>query len=338
MKKQIGILLINLGTPNAPDKQAVRRYLREFLSDPRVIDISGLLRWLLLNFIILPFRPKQTSRAYQQIWTKDGSPLLLHSEALAKQLQETLGNDYFVVLGMRYGKPSIASALQKLKQQRCHKIKILPLFPQYSSAVTGSALAKTMSLIQQWRDIPSLDIIADFYQHPLFIQTSQQIILENLKNSEPDLILFSYHGLPLRQLAKNACQSLCDQKMHCPQHQATHSCYRQQCYATSALIANALGLNESQFATSFQSRLGKTPWITPYTDQLLTQLANRGIKKLAIVCPSFVADCLETLEEMGIRAKKQWLSLGGSDFKLIPCLNTDARWVKAISHMMTEKR
>lgn len=339
MKNPVGILLINLGTPDAPNKKAIRRYLREFLSDPRVIDLPAMARWLLLNCFILPFRPKQTSHAYQQIWTPQGSPLLLNSQQLSHALQEKLGTDFCVRLGMRYGSPSLSMALHQLQQQRCEKIIILPLFPQYSSAASGSAIEKTLSIIKQWHEIPDLEIITDFYQHPAFIHAQQQVIQTSLKDFNPDLLLFSYHGLPERQLNQTNChQSECNLKTICPRSQAINRfCYRHQCYVTSEKIAEALGLEKSQYVTSFQSRLGKTPWIRPYTDEQLKILAKHGIKKLAIVCPSFVADCLETLEEIGIRAKKQWLDTTGNEFKLIPCLNAETTWVSAITTMIKER-
>lgn len=336
LQRLTGILLINLGTPEAPNKSAVRRYLREFLSDPRVIDIHRVVRWILLHFFILPFRPKQSAHAYQQIWTDKGSPLLEHSNELTDKLDSALGNNFAVALGMRYGKPSIENALQHLIKKQCEKIIILPLFPQYSSAASGSAIEKTLTLIKQQKEIPSISIISDFFNQPAFIAAYQNLLKKELEDFPFDLLLFSYHGLPIRQL--NGCgNTTCAQTQSCPPMQNNHRfCYRSQCYTTSYLLARELTLKEHQYQTAFQSRLGKTPWIKPYTDQCLIELSQQGIKNLAIACPSFVVDCLETLEEIGIRAKNQWRSLGGENFKLIPCLNSNPVWINALKTMIEE--
>jgi ferrochelatase len=324
-----GILLINLGTPDQPDVPSVRKYLREFLSDPRVIDLPTPARWLLLNLIILPFRPKQSSEAYQQIWTEQGSPLLINSQNLVDAVAKKLGNDYQVVLGMRYGNPSIPSALEQLKH--CQQIKVLPLFPQYSSAATGSAIEKVLCTVAMQWNTPSISIINSFYDQPQFIAAYAKIIEKNLAEKKPDLLLFSYHGLPERHIKKSECQAACDLRNACPDMNNDNSyCYRAQCYATSKLLAQQLGLQEDQYITTFQSRLGRVPWIQPYTDNELPKLIKQGIKNIAVACPSFTADCLETLEEIGLRAKQQWQELGGESFTLIPCLNDDEAWVESI--------
>ncbi len=336
-KHPIGVLLINLGTPDSPSPKSVRRYLREFLSDPRVIDLPKIPRWLLLNLVILPFRPYQSSRAYQKIWQTQGSPLLIHSRNLKTALAKNLGDDYHVELGMRYGQPNIEKALDQLLSQTCRKIIVMPLFPQYASASNGSAIAKTLELLKTKWNIPAVEIRSDFFEHPGFIKAYANIIQQELQSFDFDCLLFSYHGLPQRHIAKSQCQHSdhCQLKTPCPIIDINNRfCYRAQCYATSRKIAEYLALNENQYRVSFQSRLGRTPWITPYTDLLLPQLAKQGIKNLAIVSPSFVADCLETLEEIGIRAHRQWQSLGGQNFKLIPCLNNHALWVKALSDLI----
>lgn len=324
-----GLLLINLGTPNQPDVRSIRRYLREFLADKRVITLPTPLRYLLLYAFILPFRAKQTTRAYQQIWTAEGSPLLCNSVTLQKKVQALLQEEYLVALGMRYGQPSIETALKSLST--CSDITVLPLYPQYSSAATGSSIEKVLTLLANQTTLPSLRIIRDFHAHPDFIAA----VADTIKTYQAthDYLLFSYHGVPKQHLIQGGCQACC-QSACPPTTNNDIGCYRAQCFQTTRSIANQLQLNSEAFSTSFQSRLGKTPWIKPYTDEVLVDLANRGIKRLAIVCPSFVADCLETIEEIGVRAQEQWLELGGEQLTLIPCLNDTDVWVKAISNII----
>lgn len=320
-----GLLLINLGTPDSPSTSSVRQYLKEFLSDKRVIDLWAPLRYLLLYAFILPFRPKQSAHAYQAIWTKEGSPLLINSQKLVKQLQESLGPDFQVALGMRYGKPSIAHALNQLAT--CNQLTILPLYPQYSSAANGSSIEKVLTLLAQQSAPPTFRIIRDFYQHPGFIHAQGELIRPHL-NSQ-NYLLFSFHGIPQHHLTKVNCQEIC-QKACKPISVNTQDCYRAHCFASSRALAEYLELEPNQYTVAFQSRLGKTPWIKPYTDEILPQLIKQGIKNLVVVCPSFVADCLETLEEIGIRAQQQWRQLGGQAFTLIPCVNDQPLWVKGI--------
>lgn len=303
----IGILLLNTGTPVKPDRRHVAKYLREFLMDPRVIDLPFWIRWPLVNLVIVPTRARFSSHAYQQIWTEAGSPLLVHSQNLKTKLAEKLGENYCVELGMRYGSSSIASGLEKLKH--CAKIILVPMYPQYASASSGSVLEESLNIISCWKNIPALSISPAFYNEPGFTQIYVQVIKNSLDEKSPDFLLFSYHGLPERQDAQ------------------INPSYSLQCYATSQALAGELKLSSEQYATTFQSRLGKTPWIKPYTDDYLSILINRGVKNLWVACPSFVADCLETLEEVGIRLKAQWLGLGGKDFQLLPCLNSEQVWV-----------
>jgi protoporphyrin/coproporphyrin ferrochelatase len=333
-----GVLLINLGTPAAPDKKSVRAYLAEFLHDRRVIDLPALWRYLLVEALILPFRPQWAAQAYQQIWTSAGSPLLVYSQQLAQQLAAKLGENYLVALGMRYGKPDLISAIHYLKQHGCRRWVVMPLFPQYASAVTGSALEKTLHELQQWAEIPQVKLFNSFYDHPGFIKAWRAVVQENLPAESPDVWIFSYHGLPIRQLDKRGCDTTaCLAGVHCVAETVhNHSCYRRQCFATSQLLAQALGLAPHQYRVSFQSRLGRTPWITPYTDRLLPELAATGVKKIAVVCPSFVVDCLETLEEIGIRARNQWQQLGGTQFTLIPCLNHHPVWIEGLVNIVSD--
>jgi len=320
-----GLLLINLGTPKNADIKAVRSYLREFLTDRRVIDLPAAIRYVLVYAFILPFRPKKTLKAYQEIWTDEGSPLLSNSLALVEQLQTRIGDSVKIALGMRYGAPSIAQALMSLKD--CTSITVLPLYPQYSSAATGSAIEEVLRVAAKLEVIPSLRILANFYQHPAYIKAQAEKIKSHLDPQSH--LLFTYHGIPERQLVKSGCESVCADI--CPPiTKKNQDCYKAQCCETSRLIAAELALKPTQFSIAFQSRLGKTPWTKPYATEMLGALSAKGIKNLTVVCPSFVTDCLETLEEIGIRAKQQWLDLGGEQFTLVPCLNTDPMWINAL--------
>ena len=340
----IGVLLVNLGTPEAPATAEVRAYLREFLSDPRVIDINPLGRWLLLNVFILPFRPAKSAAAYRSVWMPGGSPLLVHSRAFADGVQTSLNEKapgrFVVRLAMRYGQPSIPSVLEELLKQDLERLIILPLFPQYSSAATGSALERVMKAVAESWNVPAIDSFDSFYDAPAFIDGFRDVARPVLDAFAPDHILFSYHGLPERQVKKsdttgthclasaNCCDSICP---------ANRSCYRAHCVATTNAIVSALSLAPGTFSYSFQSRLGRTPWIKPYTDLVLPELAQKGIKRLAVFSPAFVADCLETVEEIGIRAKEQWQALGGEELVLIPSLNAHPTWVNGVADMVLER-
>jgi ferrochelatase len=254
--------------------------------------------------------------------------LLYHSLQLATELQRRLDKQCKVVLGMRYGNPSIQQALSQL--EGCDKITVLPLYPQYSSAATGSSIEKVLEILSSQPVIPSINIIGHFFAHPGFIQAQAQVITPFL--SKHDYILFSYHGLPEKHLMIEGCNMICANE--CPStNNLPRHCYRLQCFQTTASIAKVLALTHQQYGTSFQSRLGKTPWIKPYTNEVLRELNAKGIKRLAIVCPSFVSDCLETLEEIGEQAQEQWLSMGGEQLSLIPSLNDNKLWIDSILSM-----
>lgn len=331
--KQKGILLINLGTPDQCDGASVRRYLREFLNDPRVVDLPWYVRWPLVNLLIVPFRHKKTTQAYKKIWTEAGSPLLTHTQNLCTAVSKQLGDSYRVAYGMRYGKPSIATALKQVDE--CDSIIVLPLFPQYSSAANGSAIENFYRVLSSKWNMPSVHVINDFYNHSGFIAACADIIRTHCAESKPDLVLFSYHGLPERHIDKSDCKAACGHSNACPvMVEQNRFCYRAQCYATTNLIAVKLGMQDNEYSVSFQSRLGRTPWIKPYTDIVLQELIQKGVKHLAIVCPSFVSDCLETLEEINIRAREQWVSLGGTEFTYIPCVNETPLWVEAVAGMV----
>jgi protoporphyrin/coproporphyrin ferrochelatase len=332
-------LLINLGTPDSPSVSDVRRYLREFLSDPRVIDIPAPARWLLLNAIILPFRPKKSAAAYKAVWMPEGSPLLVYERAFEQSVRAKLGARYVVELGMRYGSPSIAEAFEKIEAQDVEKIVVLPLFPQYASASTGSALERTLEIAKNRTAVPDLVTINAFYDHPEFIESFAAVARPHVEEMKPDHVLFSYHGIPERHVqATDPSGAHCLKKNDCCDAigPANRNCYRAQCYATTRALAAKLGLSAEQHSVSFQSRLGRTPWIKPYTDLVLPELAKKNIKKVLVLCPAFVADCLETVEEIGIRAKEQWAELGGAELRLVPSLNAHERWVEGAAQMIRD--
>jgi ferrochelatase len=335
MKK--GLLLINLGTPDDSSVEAVRRYLDEFLMDPFVVDLPYPLRFLLVKGIILRFRPKRSAELYQKIWLDEGSPLLVYSEQLLTVLQQELKNNYSLALGMRYGKPSIAAALEQLQPDQLDELTVLPLFPQYSEAATESAIQAFHRAYKNFSG-PKAKIIRDFYNHPAFIDAYAEIISQHYNKEQHEHLLLSYHGLPVKHLEKIGCEHVgkhCLDAIGCPKISSQNrDCYRAQCYATSHAITNKLNFNSNEYSVSFQSRLGKTPWIKPYTDLHLAELYNKGIRKLAIASPSFVTDCLETLEELAIRAKEQWLELGGESLTVIPCLNSHRLWIKALAQII----
>src|SRR3990167_503886 len=281
-----GVLLVNLGTPEAPTQAGVGKFLREFLIDSRVIDLPTWLRYVLVYILIVPFRSRKLARAYKLIWDSNGSPLLINSYSLVNALQLSLGSQYIVALGMRYGQPSLSTALHAL--DTCNKITILPLYPQYSSAATGSAIEKILSLLNHFPHYPNVQLIRDFYQHSGFIIPQSELIALYLPDH--DYILFSFHGLPLRQLhasCRKPCAGICPKNNNAYSEPA---CYRAQCFATARAIANQIDIPEHQYSVVFQSRLGNTQWIEPYIEHILPQLAAKGVKHLMVACPSFVTN------------------------------------------------
>lgn len=310
-----GILLINVGTPNAPTSEALRRYLTEFLSDPGVIDAHPLLRWMLVHLVIVPFRSPKSAALYQKIWTTEGSPLLVNSGRLADKVSVQLGETCAVAIGMRYGHPSIRSALHQLVGRRAEKIRILPLFPQYSFSTTRSSIGETRRAAAELGIGDRLEFLPPFFDHPGFIRSFAGIG-RPLLTPDIDHILFSFHGLPEKQVAKG-------------------DPYREQCLRTAELLAAELSLEEGSYTVSFQSRLGRTEWIKPYTDLELARLAREGKKRVVVFCPSFVADCLETLEEIGIRGREIFLANGGESLTLVPSLNDHPAWVETVSELVS---
>jgi ferrochelatase len=334
---------VNLGTPDDTSVPAVRRYLDEFLMDGRVIDISDFARFLLVKLIVLPRRPRLTGEAYEQIWTEDGSPLLFHTERLAEAVRERLGADVPVEIAMRYGNPSIASALDRMRARGVDRLVIFPLYPQYASATTGTVVEKVWELAGKRWNTPSLVNVGAFYDDPGFIEAERQVAAPALEEFRPEHVVMSFHGVPERHIFKG------DESpgaQHCLKSGdccdtigvANRNCYRAHCIHTARAIARALALPSDQWTLAFQSKFGRDKWIEPATDALVVQLAQQGKKRIAVMCPAFVADCIETLEEIAIRAKEDFVAAGGEDLLLVPSLNAHPAWADTVARLVLEHR
>jgi len=314
-QSSIGLLLVNLGTPDSPSRADVRRYLKEFLSDPRVVEGSRIAWWLVLNGIILNTRPKKSSAAYQKIWTSDGSPLLYFTQRQRDALQQQLGAQVKVVMAMRYGNPSIAAGLNELKQAGCSRILLFPLYPQYSATTTGSVFDAVSNELQQWRWIPELRMINQYYDHPDYINAlADSVRAFQKENGTPDKLLMSFHGLPRS-------------------YTEAGDPYASQCEQTAALLGDALALETSRWLLTYQSRVGPREWLQPYTDETLKQLPGQGIKNIQVICPGFAVDCLETLEEIAMQNRDIFLSAGGEKYDYIPCLNDDPAHIETLAKL-----
>jgi ferrochelatase len=331
-----GILLVNLGTPDSPSTADVRKYLNEFLMDGRVIDINPVLRTLLVQGIIVPFRAPKSAKLYQAIWDKEtGSPLLHYSKLQHQALQQRLGDEYQVELAMRYQTPSIESALERLKANLISDIKVIPMFPQYASASTGSVQEKVMDLIKTWQTIPNISFVNSFHNDDLMIQT----FANNAQKYQADTydhILFSFHGLPQRQIKKcDHTHTYCLQVDGCCDtlNDTNKFCYSAQSYDTARLIAEKMGLPKEKYTVCFQSRLGNDPWVQPYTSKVVEQLAKEGKKRLLVFCPAFVADCLETVYEVTEEYGGEFRALGGEHVQLVESLNDSPTFIDALERM-----
>lgn len=332
-----GILLINLGTPDSPQKRDVKRYLNEFLTDGRVIDLPWLSRQLLVRGVIVPKRVRESSRSYQAIWTEEGSPLMCYGIALQNKLQAALGEKFHVALAMRYRNPSIDAVLKGM-EGRFERLIILPLFPQYASATTGSVHQRVMENLSQWEIIPETTFINSYYNHPALIEAFCAIA-QNYPLDTYDHILMSFHGLPERYLKKADRNSHCLAKKECCQKlcDLNKQCYSAQCHETARAIAEKLGIPKEHYSVCFQSRLGKEPWIQPYTsDQLKTMIA-KGCKKILVMSPAFACDCLETIQEIGVEYNHEFKTLGGQKLDLMHGLNDHPLWIKALKTLVMEK-
>jgi protoporphyrin/coproporphyrin ferrochelatase len=330
------VLLVNLGTPDSSSTGDVKKYLTEFLNDPRVIDLPWLKRSLLVNLLIVPFRSSRSAKLYQKIWTPEGSPLLVYSKQVKEKLQTLLGDKFVVELAMRYQTPSIDQALETFHNEKLKKIIVLPLFPQYASASTGSVHEKIMKLIGKWQVLPPIAFINSYCNHSAFINAWEAVAKKyTLQNY--DHILFSFHGLPERQISKADISGNCLKENCCDSlNKHNYYCYRAQCYETARQITAKLGISKENYTVCFQSRLGKDPWIKPYTDVVLKELAASGKKKLLAFAPAFVSDCLETIYEIGVEYDEAFRSYGGEKVQLVESLNADPAWISALKTMVLE--
>lgn len=312
-----GILLLNLGTPEAPTPAAVRTYLREFLSDPRVVEIPRPLWWLILNLFILPFRPKESAKRYAQVWTADGSPLKFHTERQARMLRGYLGErskaPLQVEYAMRYGNPSIAATLARMKAEGCTRILAVPLYPQYAASTTATAIDAVGAALARMRNQPALRTIRNFHDEPGYIDALAQSVRDYwAAHGRPDLLVMSFHGVPRYTLDRG-------DPYHC------------ECHKTARLLAEALQLPPEKYQLTFQSRFGRAEWLKPYTAEVLKALGAKKTGRVDVVCPGFVSDCLETLEEIAIEGKGIFLNAGGGAYNAIPCLNENDLWIRALA-------
>lgn len=327
------VVLINLGTPDSPSTKDVRKYLFQFLNDKRVIDIPWLLRKLLVNLIIVPFRAPKSAKLYQKLWTKDGSPLIIYGNKAKKLLQESLGDEYSVHLAMRYQNPGLPDVMEQVRLENPKKIICVPMYPHYASSSSGSTIEEVMRIVKNWYVFPDLRFTGQFYDHPGFIET----IVDNAKKhdlSNFDHFIFSYHGLPERQVDKVYDEGLCSDK-HC-ETEITHEnlhCYKATSYATTRLIADKLNLKEEQYTVSFQSRLDKK-WLEPFSDVVVEELAKKGMKKVLVFSPAFVCDCLETTIEIEDEYREIFQDHGGIQLDLVESLNDHPKWIATLKDIV----
>ena len=336
-KAKTGVLLVNLGTPDSTATGDVRKYLREFLMDWRVIDFPFIPRWMLVNLIIAPFRAPKSAKEYRKLWTERGSPLLFHTEDLRDKLVKKLDPEKYVVeMAMRYQTPSIENGLKNLNKANVKKIIVLPLFPQYASATNGSVADKVMEIAKEWQIVPSISFVNNFVEHPLFLQAWSEVGKEMMDKAEYDMFLFSYHGLPERQIRKGSVEGYCQLSDKCCGNYTKKNqfCYRGQCFHTTRLLVEKMQLPADKVMTCFQSRLGNDPWIKPYTEDVIKELAAKGIKKVLVFSPAFVADCLETIVEVGEEYKEKFEELGGEEWELVPSLNSNDTWVDCVADLV----
>ncbi|MCP3675508.1 MAG: ferrochelatase [Gammaproteobacteria bacterium] len=330
MKK--GILLVNLGTPDSPSVRDVRQFLREFLMDPLVVDMPLIARWLLVNGIVVPFRGSKSAAEYQRLWTEKGSPLKVHSEALFTKMKERMGSKYSLAMAMRYQSPTIVSGLQELRDAGCEELLILPLFPQYAEATSLSVFNKVADDLKKIGWSVKTKKIYNFATDTGFINALASQA-NSIKTGEIDHTVFSYHGLPERQLEKmnSGClkEGCCDDL-----NEQNNNCYRAQCYATSRALAEKNQFSKEQYSVCFQSRQGNIPWIQPYVDDVISDLAKQGHRKINVFSPAFVADCLETTIEIGHTYRNLFKELGGEELYLVPSLNSSDTWCDALESII----
>lgn len=338
MSSSEAVLLVNLGSPDSPQVPDVRRYLREFLSDKRVLDTPAPIRQFVLNVFILPRRPKNTAHAYQKIWTDEGAPLVVISRKIQKLLQDRV--DIPVELAMRYGKPSIRDVLNSMVKKGVQKIHLIPLYPHNAMSSFETAVVRVQEVLKEVGKGVELNTFPPFYQHPKYIQALVDSASSHLQKPY-DHLLFSFHGIPERHLKQedgSGCHCLIAKDCCTTPNPVHRTCYRAHCYATVQAFVKKAGIPEDKYSVSFQSRLGREPWLTPYTDFELEKFPSKGIKKLLVICPSFVSDCLETLEEISMRGKEIFTEAGGETFHQIPCLNEHPAWIDALHCFVDELR
>ncbi len=316
-----GVLLINLGTPEAPTPAAVRTYLREFLSDPRVVEIPRAVWWLILNLFILPFRPKESAKRYAQVWTPEGSPLKVHSERQARLLRGYLGESIktplLVEYAMRYGSPSISDTLDRMRAAGCTRILAVPLYPQYAASTTATAVDALGAALATMRNQPALRTVRNFHDDPGYIAALAQSVRDYwTAHGRPDMLVMSFHGVPRYTLDRG-------DPYHC------------ECHKTARLLAEALQLPQDKYQLTFQSRFGRAEWLKPYTAEVLKELGAKKTGRVDVICPGFVSDCLETLEEIAIEGKGIFLNAGGGSYHAIPCLNENDLWIRALADLVT---
>ena len=333
-----GVLLVNIGTPDSPTEADVKIYLKEFLNDPEVIDIGAIKRYFLVNWLIVPFRAKASAKLYKEIWTPEGSPLLIHSNNVKNKLQGALGDNYIVGLGMCYRNPNIRDTIAEFTKQKVDKIIVVPMYPQYAVSSTGASIVNVKNAIKAQNVKAELVFIDQFYDRTDF----QEALLAKAKQhdlTKYDYFVFSFHGIPERQItkmdksgccnfSKECCSSITEKKKHC---------YRATCHQTARTLSEQLGIPAEKYSITFQSRLGRDPWIRPYTDFEFEDLGKKGIKKVLAFSPAFIADCLETVYEIGTEIDELFKENGGGDVTLVESLNDSDKWIDVLKNMVIEK-
>jgi len=328
------VLLLNLGTPAEPTTKGLRAFYKYFFADPFVFDMNPFGRWLLRNLIILPFRAPKTAKNYATIWMDDGSPLKVYADRLQQSMQAAFDaedEDVLVLNGMAYSEPFIQQAMQELEHKGISDILVLPMFPQYSTATTASVFHGVQQAANKWKQRPRLKFLDDLFSEPAFIRAWSILITKHLDEQNIDHVVFSYHGLPEQNIQKADAAKVCQFGDCCQQiNDKNRHCYRAQCVATTQSIVQALGWEEDRYSFAFQSRFGRQAWIQPYLDEHLQQLLTSGVKRIAVVTPSFVSDCLETIHEIGIEYREEFMHNGGEFFQLVPNLNDDPAWFNSV--------
>ncbi|RTE85573.1 MULTISPECIES: ferrochelatase [Gammaproteobacteria] len=319
---KLGVLILNLGTPDAPTTPALRKYLGQFLADPRVVEVPRLLWRVILHGIILRIRPRRSAAAYRTVWTQEGSPLLVHTQNQAKLLQEALkeeyGDDIVVEFAMRYGNPSVDSAIEKLMNAGVRKLLALPLYPQYSGSTSASTFDAIAQDFMKRRWLPDFRFVSHYHDHPQYIEAIANTVRKHREeHGSADKLIFSYHGVPKKYLLKG-------DPYHC------------ECYKTTRLVAEHLGLDESEYMTTFQSRFGREEWLQPYTDVTMKALPKQGVKNIQVICPGFSSDCLETVEEIDEENREYFMDSGGESFSYIPCLNSQPSHIQLLKSLVEE--